>query len=682
MTPEYPDRNFPDPDLSPVAEGASTTTGDVRPTADPDRAKARRRRLWRGIAWGVSIFILLFWITVGWLAITAPLSKSLRPIAPPSLTLRASDGSMIARRGASVDDPVDVTKLPKHVGQAFVAIEDRRFYGHWGVDPRGIARAMWHNATTSGSSQGGSTITQQLAKLVFLNSDRTLGRKAREALVAMWIEAWLTKDEILSRYLSTVYFGDNVYGLRAAARHYFDKRPEDLKVGEAAMLAGLMKAPSRLAPSHNLDGARARQALVVQAMKEEGFISADTATRVRPAKLHLVAVQSETRSTYFADWIMPAARQSTDDAYGPEEVKTTLDARLQKLAEHSVARAGSGLQVALVAMKPDGSVVAMVGGQRYADSHFNRATQARRQPGSTFKLFVYLAALRAGMRPDDKVEDKPLTIGNWSPANAGGRYRGEITLKQAFAQSSNVAAVRIAQQVGIDAVIRAARDLGVQSALGNDPSLALGTSGITLVELCQAYAAVASGHYPVRAHGLPEEEKGWLDGWWNGPKSLSGDEEDGLKEMLAAVVDSGTGRGAALETDVFGKTGTSQDNRDALFVGFAGGLVTAVWVGRDDNKPVPGLAGGGMPARIWRSFMSGALGVEPKGAKVPVTVDPDVGNMSDILDAVSNGVTIGIDAANDGISAIRQEMRARREEDVPPPAEPAQPETEPAPPPD
>lgn len=440
------------------------------PAAPPPPAKRRFNR-WRIARWTLAALLLLLLLTVVWLAIVAPPSRTLRPIAPPSVTLLASNGSLISRRGAVTDSPVDVRRLPAHVSEAFLAIEDRRFYRHVGVDPHGIARALWHDVRARRMKEGGSTITQQLAKLVYLSSDRTAARKLREMLIAMWLEAWLSKDEILSRYLSDVYFGDNVYGLRAAARHYFGKRPEALTVSEAALLAGLMKAPSRLAPSANLAGAQQRAALVVGAMKEAGFITPAEAARASPARLRLKRAPEATQGTYFSDWVMPSVRGAADDdAFAATTVRTTLDARLQRLAERAVAQVRpAGAQVALVAMRPDGRVVAMVGGRDYAKSNFNRAVQARRQPGSTFKLFVYLAALRDEMTPDDKVEDRPITIGDWSPRNSDGRYRGVITLREAFARSSNAAAVRLAQKVGPKAVVRAARDLGIESA----PSLRL-----------------------------------------------------------------------------------------------------------------------------------------------------------------------------------------------------------------
>jgi len=607
--------------------------------------------------WIVAAMMAVLMIVIAWLAVTAPLSRSLQPVAPPSISLMSSDGHLIARRGAVIDKPVAIKDLPAHVPQAFMAIEDRRFYSHWGVDPRGIARAAWHNMWSNGASQGGSTITQQLAKGVFLSADRTFGRKAREALIAFWLEAWLTKDQIFERYLSNVYFGDNVYGLRAASLHYFSRQPERLTISQAAMLAGLLKAPSRLAPTTNLKGARARADLVTQAMVEAGYITKARRDALSPAPLNVHETPDPTSGTYFADWVLPDARDRAGAVYGAQNVTTTLDWRIQRLAEGAIRRAPLGrAEAALVAMKPDGSVVAMVGGRNYGKSSFNRAVQAKRQPGSTFKLFVYLAAFRAGMTPDDMVEDSPITTGAYRPANHGGKYRGRITLRQAFAVSSNVAAVRLTQQVGVDNVIKVARDLGVTAPLTEDLSLALGTSEIPLIELAEAYAAVAAGAYPVMAHGLPPEEQGWFDRLMRRQHHFSDDQLEMIRDLLSSAANRGTGSAAALRTSTFGKTGTTQDSRDAIFVGYAGGLVTAVWIGNDDNSPLPGgAAGGGIPARIWRDFMGRAINEPVENAPAEqkdsdlvnaianVTLETGVGNMS--LGVNQEGMTVNIGPA-------------------------------------
>src|SRR5690606_34712611 len=363
------------------------------------------RTRWWWIKRGLAAVALVFLLLVGWLAITAPLSKSLQPIAPPQLTLLAADGTPIARNGAIVDAPVKVAELPPHVIEPFIAIEDRRFYSHWGVDPRGVARALWSNFTT-GRTQGGSTITQQLAKFTFLTPEQSLTRKAREALIAFWLEAWLSKDEILERYLSNAYFGDNVYGLRAASLHYFYRKPENLKPEQAAMLAGLLQAPSRLAPTNNPDLAEPRMRLVLRSMVDAGYMTAAEAEALPTPQVDVRTKNDLPTGTYFADWALPEARRLTRASYSSQTVRTTLDSRLQTAARRAVERAPlGGAQVALVAMRPNGEVVAMIGGTDYAKSPFNRATQARRQPGSTFKLFVYLAALNEGWEPDDMISN-------------------------------------------------------------------------------------------------------------------------------------------------------------------------------------------------------------------------------------------------------------------------------------
>ncbi|MFC3578799.1 transglycosylase domain-containing protein [Sphingomonas hylomeconis] len=603
-----------------------------------------RRSRWRWPVRIAGVGVVLFVLAVIWLAFTAPLSKSLEPLTPPSITLLASDGTPIARRGAIIGPPVDAAQLPANVTNAFLAIEDRRFKSHWGVDPRGIARAFWHNVTSDGRNQGGSTITQQLAKNAFLDSDRTAARKIREVMIAFWLEAWLSKDEILSRYLSNVYFGDNVYGLAAAAKHYFNRAPEDLSIAQAAMLAGLVKAPSKLAPTVNIEGARARQKLVVAAMADGGFITAAEAAAVRPARLATNRIKPLPDGTYFADWVLPEARDRAGEIAQETTVKTTLDRRLQTAAERVVRGAGlREAQVALVAMHPDGRVVAMVGGKDYKTSAFNRAVQARRQSGSTFKLFVYLAALRSGLTPESTIEDEPVTIADWSPKNSDGRYAGTITLRRAFAKSSNVAAARLTQQVGVKNVIRAARDLGITTPIPNEATIALGSATGSLLELTSAYAAIAAQSYPVRARGVEQEgNRSWYQSLTDRARPLTGTVRDNMLDLLSASAETGTGRQAALAIKTYGKTGTTSDNRDALFVGFAGDLVVGVWVGNDDNTSNAGLSGGGLPARIWRDFMMRALKVGPAVAPEPepAVVEDEDGNGFGFDDLGVDGVQL------------------------------------------
>lgn len=587
------------------------------PSSDHVESFQPKRRRWPLVLY--SITGLLF-VTILWLVITAPLSRALEPLADPALLLLSDDGRPIALRGAIKEAPVDVTKLNPVTPAAFVAIEDRRFYSHWGIDPRGIGRALFADLRGGGVRQGGSTITQQLAKTNFLSGDRTIKRKAQEVIIAFWLEAWLTKQEILSRYLSSVYFGDGVYGLRAAAHHYFRRNPENLSLAQSAMLAGMVQAPSRLAPTQHLAAAQKRSRLVLKAMADTGSISAARANSISLAR----PVPQEAKlpaGTYFADWVAPSAAQAFDSDFGQVKVETTLDRDLQRLAVRAIGRAPIGdAQAALVAMRPDGRVVAMVGGKNYGDSPFNRVTQARRQPGSAFKLFVYLAALRAGWTPDSVIEDEPITIGGWTPVNSDRVYRGKITMREAFARSSNAATVRLSQEVGRANVIRAARDLGITTPLPDKPSLALGTAGVSLLELTSAYAAVASGRYPIAARGLPEEQPPeGLTAFFRSAGTLDRQRDWApMLDLLYAAANNGTGRRAALAVPTFGKTGTTQENRDALFVGFAGNLVVGVWVGRDDNKSLGKVSGGTVPADIWHNFMSSALAVDhQRGPALP-----------------------------------------------------------------
>ncbi len=606
------------------------------------RLKWFHRRYWRDRSWGwwivrgLSALLMLFFVLLAWLALTAPLSKSLQPIVPPEITLTAADGTPIARKGAVVDAPVEISKLPPHVRQAFLAIEDRRFDSHWGIDPRGLARAAW---TGYG---GGSTITQQLAKFTFLTPEQTITRKAREAFIAFWLEAWLTKDQILERYLSNAYFGDNVYGLRAASMHYFYRKPERLTLTQAAMLAGLVQAPSRLNPVRHYARAEKRMRLVLKSMADVGYVPADAIHRRAPA-LDVRDERDLPTGTYFADWALPEARALAQGGYARQTIATTLDSRLQEIARQATRNAPlGGAQVALVAMRKNGEVVAMIGGTDYGKTPFNRVTQAKRQPGSTFKSFVYLAALRDGWSPDDRISNAAITQGSYRPRNSGGRYSDTITLEDAFAQSSNVAAVRLMQQIGSDKVIATARELGVSAPLPEgDPSLALGTSTMNLLELTSAYAGIAANDLPVKAHAVPRAEPGFWRKLWDGPKHLSGRTHDEMQSMLRRAINAGTGRAATLPVANFGKTGTTQDSRDALFVGYAGDLVVGVWVGRDDNTPLGRVSGGTVPARIWRDFMVRALDIR-RSAPPPAPAAPEA---VDQVEREREDVMIGPDGA-------------------------------------
>lgn len=616
-------------------------SADLRPPApptdptlpDPGEAPVRRRN-WGRVLAALTVASLSAVLALVWLSWSLPMSRALEPLPSPALVLVSADGHPFARRGAYKEAPVVAAALPAHVTGAFVAVEDRRFYHHLGVDLVGVARAALVNLRAGRVEEGGSTITQQLAKTSFLTPERSLRRKLQEVFIAVLLELRLSKDEILSRYLSSVYFGQGVYGLGAASRHYFDKPPERLTIAEAALLAGLVKAPSALNPVDQPKAAARRARLVLAAMEDTGAITAAQARAARPARVRPARTALPVGG-YFADWVGPQAQSAFDTRYGEVRVATTLDSRLQRRGERSIRRLldgrGKGLaagQAALVAIRTDGAVVAMVGGRDYRTSQFNRVVQARRQPGSAFKLFVYLAALRDGASPDMVVDAGPITLGDWRPGNFDGETAGDLTLREAFAHSYNTAAVRISETAGRGAVVKAARDLGLTTPIAQDPTLALGTAETTLLELAAAYGAVAAGAAPVAPHGLP-----WPQGYAPPTRPLPAHERDGLMDLLHAAVAEGTGRAARLPQAVYGKTGTTQDHRDALFIGFTGDLVVGVWVGNDDHAPMRGVTGGGLPAEIWRDFVAGgiAAGEIPRGPREalreppPEPVEPDKG---------------------------------------------------------
>ena len=548
---------------------------------------------------------------------TLPMPPSFQEPDRSALTIIASEGTTVAFRGASRGHPIPVDELPQHLIDAVLTMEDRRFFEHGGVDPRGLLRAALANFDAGEIVQGGSTITQQLARLEFLSADQTLSRKIQEALLALWLERHLSKQEILARYLNSIYLGAGAYGVDAASRRYFEKPATQVSLSEAAVLAGLIPAPSRYAPSTSPEEARRRAALVLDAMAESGVITFAAAEEAK-ARLPDLAVPPAERAGfgYVADWAASEARERLDRITGDLRVLTTIDPALQRLATETVQDwlRGEGAkanvtQAALVAMRPDGNVLAMVGGVDYAASQFNRAVQASRQPGSAFKLFVYLAALEAGYDPESPIDDAPIRIGNWSPQNYGRRFRGMTTLRTAFSQSINAATVRLQERVGRNRVIEVAKAMGLTSQLDPNPSLALGTNEVTLLELTAAYAAVQAGRRPVKPRVVRAVES-------LGGARLTMDQRDEVEgvpqreamlSMLREVVRSGTGKAAALSTPSYGKTGTTQDYRDAWFVGFAGDLVVGVWVGNDNQSPMQDVTGGRLPARIWQAFMSEAL---------------------------------------------------------------------------
>jgi len=619
--------------------GARKPARTPKPTSQKkpaERKRGRRSLLGRCAYWMV---VLLLWgaiagiALVAWVGAHLPAIQSLEvPKRPPSIQIAGSDGRILAVRGDS-GVSAKVKDLPPYVPQAFIAIEDRRFHSHFGVDPLGIARAALANVVRRGVSQGGSTITQQLAKNLFLTQDRTFTRKLQELVLALWLERKFSKAEILDLYLNRVYFGAGAYGVEAAAQRYFGKHARDMTLSEAAMLAGLVRSPSRLAPTRNPDGAVRRAQTVLSAMADAGFISGKTAAMAAAQPAQALKQKTTGSINYVADWIMDVL----DDLVGRVEddivVETSIDPALQLLAEQALseelAMRGTKYGVeqgAIVALSPDGAVRAMVGGRDYSASQFNRAVAAKRQPGSAFKPFVYLTALERGLTPETVREDKPIVIKGWRPENYTREYYGPVTLTQALALSLNTVAVRLALEFGPTAVMRTAHRLGIASKLEPNASLALGTSEVSVLEMASAFTIFANNGMAVAPH-VVESIRG-KDGkvrYQRRPQSLGQVVEPRHVAMMNAMMQetllTGTGRKADLGgRPAAGKTGTSQDFRDGWFVGYTAQLVTAVWLGNDDSSPTKKMTGGGLPSEIWARFMKNAH------RNVPVASLPGVHN--------------------------------------------------------
>jgi penicillin-binding protein 1A len=540
---------------------------------------------------------------------------------PSAIIFAAENGRPLATRGILKGENISADRIPPLLASAVTAIEDRRFYQHNGVDFRAMMRAAWHDLTGR-RLEGGSTITQQLARRLYLSTRRTVRRKLQEAALAIWLELRLSKNEIFARYLNSTYFGDGAYGVSSAALRYFGKSAQELSLTEAAMLAGLIRAPSELAPDHHLARAQARAGVVLNAMVDTGAITQRQANvaQAQPATLRRRA-ESQAGDNYFLDTAAAEAKSRVDPSTEDLTVRTTLNPELQRIAEGVIAkRLSKGgranvSQAALVAIAPDGAILAMVGGRDYNGSQFNRVTQARRQTGSLFKAFVYLAALRKGYTPDSIVVDQPFDVGDWEPENYGNHYYGPVTLRTAFAHSLNSVAVQLAQAVGIQTVIDTARQLGVRSDLPALPSVALGSGALTPLEMTRAFAAIATNTAKVDSYSVREITNGDRTVYRKSEPRL--DPVDNplihseMLDLLTSVVRNGTGAAARLDRPVGGKTGTSQDYRDAWFVGFTSDLVVGVWVGNDDNAPMSGVVGGSIPASIWHDFVSAAEPLQP-----------------------------------------------------------------------
>ena len=558
----------------------------------------------------------------------------------PSVTVLDRRGAPIASRGALYGEAVTVDDLPDYLVAAFLSTEDRRFYSHGGVDLRGLARALVTNVKSQAFVEGGSTITQQLAKNLFLSSQRTIDRKLREAILAIWIEGRYSKDEILSLYFNRIYLGAGAYGVEAAARHYFGKSARDVTLAEAAMLAGLPQAPSRYQPTRNLDAAQTRASHVLDNLVESGELSRYAVSEAKAFPATPVERAADGELGYFFDYVSNRAIRIAPDRQRDLMVYTTIDETLQNYAEAAVVdafRVASAdlaeTEAALIAFDTDGGVLAMIGGRAYQHSQFNRAVQAKRQAGSAFKPFIYTAGIERGLTPRSKYIDGPIQIENWSPSNYTDEFIGEVRLAEAVAKSINTVAVQVSEEVGRDAVIQTAHRLGVNSELTEHPSLALGASGVTLMELTSAYIPFATGGLKPQPHTITRITDRWGEVLYEREdrrpeRVISEDIAASMTHMLFQVMHSGTGQAARLnERHAAGKTGTTQDWRDAWFVGYTGQMVAGVWMGNDDDSPMPEITGGSMPARIWRDFMlsahAGAPAIELRGAYPAVDIETE-----------------------------------------------------------
>ncbi|QCM11400.1 penicillin-binding protein [Agrobacterium tumefaciens] len=541
------------------------------------------------------------------------------PERPPNVKIVSVNGSVLANRGTTGGEALALEDMSPYVPQAVMAIEDRRFYSHFGVDPLGLGRAIVTNVLTGRTVQGGSTLTQQLAKNLFLSPDRTLERKVQEVLLSFWLEHKYTKDQILAMYLNRVYFGSNAYGVEAASRRYFNKSARDVNLGEAATLAGLLKAPSRLSPARDPQAAEQRAQVVLQSMRDVGFITDDeikTAMSQPPTKAKRFWSGAE---HYAADMVLEEVRGLIGDVKQDIVVDTTIDPNLERDAEKALSHVLQGdgkkqaaSQAALVSIDGTGAIRAVVGGADYAESQFNRAAKAKRQPGSAFKPFVYVAALESGLTPYTIRNDGPVRIGNWTPENYEKKYRGEVTLATALANSLNTIAAQLVMEVGPDRVTQVAHRMGIESELQNNASIALGTSEVSLMELTASYAPFMNGGYKATPHIVKRitDADGkvlYENKYDNPPRVLSEEIAATMNGMLSRVITEGTGKAARLQGwQAAGKSGTTQSFRDALFVGYTSNLTTGVWFGNDDGTSMKKVTGGGLPARAWKDFMTAA----------------------------------------------------------------------------
>ncbi len=533
------------------------------------------------------------------------------------IRVRAADGSVLVSLGPSYGDWLPYERIPQVMVDAMVSVEDRRFYRHPGVDPIGIARSLEVRAVRGRWIQGGSTITQQLARNVFLTNTRTFGRKFREMILALALERSFTKQQILELYLNKVYFGGGAYGIDAASRRFFGHGADHLALPEAAIIAGLVKAPSAYSPTADAGAAIRRASVVLETMQETGRISAAQAAAADPSSVKLAPEPRQNSVRYFTDWALAQLDTLIDETSAPIDVWTTLDPAMQRAADFAVhSDTPPGLQGALVAIDRDGAVRAMVGGKDYVSSIYNRATQSQRQPGSAWKLFVYLAALEAGHAPGDGVVDEPITIDGWSPRNSSRHFSGQIDLRTAFAFSINTVAAKLGEEVGFQTVADMARRFGIATPINTHPSMVLGTSDVRLIDMTRAFASVGANGVAVVPFAILKVTSGKGELLYeHEPESprvlVAPGVAAQMTDLLQTAVNTGTARAAQIGRPVAGKTGTTSSNKDGWFLGFSSGLTAGVWMGRDDGRPVPGLQGGRAPAQAFADFMRSAVAKRP-----------------------------------------------------------------------
>ncbi len=534
-----------------------------------------------------------------------------------TIRVRAANGQVLTSVGPSFGKWLPYEQIPAEMRAAMISVEDKRFRAHLGIDPIGIMRSIKVRLQTGHWREGGSTITQQLARNIFLTNNKNFGRKVKEGILALALERKYSKNQILELYLNRVYFGGGAYGVDAASRLFYGHSAESLSLGEAAIIAGLVKAPSNYSPTADAKAARSRSGVVLNSMVENGFISAAAAASVDPAKIRLQRSSKQDSVRYFTDWALPQLDSLIDATNEPIDVWTTLDPTMQTAADAAInANAPKGAQGALVAVDRDGAVRAMVGGRNYVDSIYNRATQAQRQPGSAFKLFVYLTALENGMKPTDTVVDEPVTIEGWSPRNSTRTNLGPISLREAFSRSVNTISAKIGAQFGFGTIADMAKRFGISSPIETVPSMVLGSNEVRVIDMARAFASVGNKGVAVTPYAIRKvvtadgrvlyqregEEERVLVAPWVAAE---------MTDLLQSAVLSGTGRAAQIGRPVAGKTGTTSSNKDGWFIGFSSGLTTAVWMGRDDAKPVAGLQGGTAPARAFHDFMAVAVAKRP-----------------------------------------------------------------------